>query len=235
MLKKLSTLGIIACSFAAVAEENYSIQMTGDNELIASKNLQVDKVQVIQGMDALYTYQEQLEKELDSLAESDTLKNIAQSAEILQELVFIDSMILKHESKNSTKTTVNGTGSYCSNNTFLNYTFADSFFRYTLNVTASTGMPGPFPPGTPTQVVKSTATVTNTTVNTDTDTSTGNSLFVSASSSIGSGLHASNNPLPFVAQGTYFISFPNCDAFKIIKVQGTKAYGSLPTITSIQN
>ncbi len=233
MIKKLSTLGLIACSLTAAAEETYSIQMTGDNELIASKNLQVDKVQVIQGMDALLTYQEQLEKELDALSKSDTLKSITQSAGILEELVFIDSLILKNQTQ--AKTTVTGNGGYCSNNTFLNYTFADTFFRYTLNVSASTGMPGPFPPDTPSQIVKSTAQVTNSTVRTDTDTTTGNSLFVSSSSSIDSGLHSSSNQLPFVAQGTYFISFPNCDAFKIIKVEGTKSYTTSPTITSTQN
>ncbi len=234
MLKKLSTFALITSTLTAVAEQNYSIQLTDDNQLSVSKNLQVDKVQIIDGMDALYTYQEQLQQQLDSLAQSDTLKHIGQSADILEELVFIDSLIEKNESQ--LKATVSNGGSvYCSNNIFLDYTFRDSFFRYTLDVRASTGMPGPFPPDTPYQLVKSTATVTNSTVNTDTDTSTGNSLFVNASSSIGSGLHASNNPLPFVAQGNYFISFPNCDAFRIIKVEGTKAYGSAPTITSITN
>lgn len=234
MIKKLSTIALIAGSLTAVAQENYSIQLTDDNQLSVSKNLQVDNVQIIDGIDALYAYQEQLQQELDSLAKADTLKSIGQSADILEELVFIDSLIERNDSQ--LKATVSNGGSvYCNNNIFLNYTFNDSFFRYNLNVTASTGMPGPFPPDTPYQLVKSTATVTNTTVNTDTDTSTGNSLFVSASSSIGSGLHASNNPLPFVAQGNYFISFPNCDAFRIIKVEGTKAYGSAPTITSITN
>ncbi|MFK8013119.1 MAG: hypothetical protein AB8B80_13850, partial [Marinicellaceae bacterium] len=161
-------------------------------------------------------------------------RKMYESEALLEDLVYVDSFIEKYQT-NAYKGTVNGTGSYCNNNTFLNYSFRDSFFRYSMDSRASTGTVGPFPPGTPNQYVTAVASTNNGVQRTDTDFSSGQSLFVSAVATVSSGLHSSATPVPFVAQGSYFISLGSCFATKLIRVEGTKAFGSPAVITSITN
>lgn len=233
-MKSFMITGMLTAAFLTHAE-SFQIQINEHNEVIASKGVNIENVTILEGKAAMLDQKAALEEQLANQSKSDTLSAIYQSAKTMEELVFIDDM-LKNESQN--KATVYGSGYHCGTNTFLDYSFQDTFYRYTMNVSAYTGAPGPFPPNTPTQYVTSFASITSGSgaQQSDTDSAQGTSLFVSASSSIGSGLHASNNPRPFEARGNYYaFNQVGCSAFKVIKVTGTKAWSQAPTIDNIQN
>jgi hypothetical protein len=233
MLKKITIISLLGLTLNAHSEQNYSIKVSSDNKVTTSKGINVKNIEILEGLEAAEYYREQLVSSIDTLAKSDTMRNLYESETLIEDLVYVDSFINNYQKKVN-KTTVSGLGSYCGNNTFLDYTFRNSFYRFSLDVRASTGTVGPLPPQTPFQYVASAATTINAIVRTDNDYSNGQSLFINAASSVDSGLHSSSTQVPFIAQGTYFISIGECAASKVIRVEGTKSYTTNPIITSIQ-
>jgi len=234
MLKKYPLIGLFALSMNAHAEQNYSIEITPDNEFITSKNVKVNEFQVLEGLEAAEHIKEHLLTSIETLSKSETMRNIYESEVLIEDLVLIDSFIEKYND-NMNKTQVTGTGSHCGVGTFLDYSFNNGIFNYALDTRATAGTNGPFPPNTPTQFVQATSTIDNISLRTDTDFSSNQSFSVTALASVQSGGHSSASQLPFVSQGFYLISTNGCFATKVITVQGTKSFSTLPTITSIVN
>ncbi len=236
-IKTITTIGLLTCALSVAAQnkEAFSVDLNASDNLSVSKNINISDVQIIEGTEALLSYKNELENDLDMISQSDILRDISQSAVILEELIYIESLIKKQNSRDTVKTSVNGSSPSCGISRSMSYTFDDNYFNFNLNVSALTSAAGPFPPWSPYLFIKSTATTFNPKPNTDIDSYSANGFFSIVSSSVNSGSHSAKSQIPFVAQGTFFISHPYCDSFSIIKVEGTKSWAFPPVITSAQN